>query len=701
MSRPAGLSGLIAALIVFSVGITSAQQPPVRAKQYSPGSWTDTSDLPASPLKSRIEGLPTAAKAKALGELRAFHFTELDLKSLRPDATGALFYEDAFQLPPQASEKETNSTSVAKAAGDLAVSPFPGSLIFHSRPGAPNVLFLNFSGETVTGTAWNTSVGRDPIPAVAFSTDSDFSNFSTSEQSAIKAIWERVSEDYAPFNIDVTTERPVTFGTRVAHALITRNTDANTNDNPSSTAGGVAYVNKFATSSYATYRPAWIYFNKLANNASYIAEAVSHEIGHNMGLSHDGQTGSSSDYYGGHGSGDISWGPIMGTGYGQNVSQWSKGEYYLANNTQDDLATIAAKITYRADDHGDTDATATALTMTGVTNIVSTTPESDPTNLNPSNKGVLDRNTDVDVFSFVTGNGTVRLTVNPWIMPSGTRGGNLDVLLELYDSTGTLRATNNPAAQTTAQIQMTLSAGKYYLHIRSTGVGDPMSSTPSGYTSYASIGQYFISGYIAVPTSPPAQVQLVANVNNPAWGNVSPSNATYAAGSPVQVVATASPYYRFTTWTNGIVSGANPLSFSISSNTTVKAMFTEILTTNHPTPWSWLASVGYTNNFETAITRIGTNGLPLWQSFIAGLNPNNPNDRLQLSMTHRTNGSGDVLSWNTVTGRLYTISCSGAPAGGFTNLPGAVDLAATSRSYTNTINPNSLQSFYRLSVRKP
>src|SRR5690606_27237642 len=133
---------------------------------------------------------------------------------------------------------------------------------------------------------------------------------------------------------------------------------------------------------------------------------------HNLGLSHDGKT-VESDYYGGHGSGDTSWGPLMGTGYNRNVSQWSNGEFYLANNTQDDLATIAGKISYRGDDHGNTAGTATALTLSGGTNIVSTTIENDPTNTNSSNKGIFERGTDVDVFSFITGSGSIRLNVNP------------------------------------------------------------------------------------------------------------------------------------------------------------------------------------------------------------------------------------------------------------------------------------------------
>ena len=324
-------------------------------------------------------------------------------------------------------------------------------------------------------------------------------------------IWQRVVEDYAPFDIDVTTERPANFTTRTAHALITRNTDANGDPNPYSTSGGVAYVNVFASSSFATYRPAWIYFNNLGNDESYIAEATSHEIGHNLGLSHDGRT-DGTEYYSGHGSGDTSWGPLMGTGYNRNVSQWCKGEYYLANNTEDDLAIISGKITYRPDDRGNTAGTAAPLVVSGLTNIVSTTPENDPTNTNSANKGVLERNTDVDVFTFTTGNGPMSLAVKPWIMPSGTtRGGNLDLLVELRDSSGNLLLTNNPASQTTALIQTNLTEGVYYLHVRNIGAGAPTSSAPTGYTAYGSIGQYFISGYL-VPSGfivpPLAEAQL-------------------------------------------------------------------------------------------------------------------------------------------------------------------------------------------------
>ncbi len=676
-----------------------AQQLPLQSRQFQPGMVTRSEDLPVGKLRSRIEGLPAEARLRALEELRRVHFTELDLKSLRADDDGAIFYEDDFVLPSEPPPTGGGIAPATALAVTLPVNPFPASLVFHSKPGAPNVLYLNFCGETVSNTAWNTSLDRTTIPAVAFTKDADFATFSSNDQAAIKSIWQRVAEDFAPFNVDVTTERPVTFGTRVGHVLITRSSDAKGDPNPSSNSGGVAYLNKFSAANYANYRPAWVYYNNLSANESYIAEAASHEFGHNLGLSHDGKT-DGTEYYGGHGSGDTSWAPIMGTGYNQNVSQWSKGEYKQANNTQDDLATIAGKIPYLGDDHGNSSAAATPLVLTGQTNIVSTTRETDPDNLNPANKGILERNDDVDVFAFATGTGTVRLTVNPWIMPSGTRGGNLDVLLQLYDGSGVLRATAGPTAQTYAQIQTNLPPGNYFLHVRNSGVGNPTNSSPSGYTAYASLGQYFLSGYIVTPPAS-APVQLVVSVNNTTWGTVSPTNATYPSGSSAQVVATPAPFYRFATWTNDAVGITNPLTLVLNTNAEVEAIFAEVFTTNYPTPHWWLAACGFTNNFESAVTNRGANGMALWQSYIAGLNPNNPADQLRLALNHRANGAGDVLSWNTVTGRVYSLFWTTNIGNGFTPLPGATNLSWTTGTFTNTLNSAARALHYRIQVRKP
>ena len=470
--RSVAILSLLTALMAHFLPSASAQEARGR-KEFPPGLLRRIDDLPAGRLRQQIERLPAQARERAMNWLASSHITTEDLVALQVDAEGGIFYADEFKVAPAAEEA---APPMAQAA--VPVSPFPADIIFHSKRGAPNVLYLNFAGETVTGTSWNDSVGRITIPAVAFSIDADYSTFSDAEQLAIRRIWQRVAEDYAAFDIDVTTERPPSFTTRTAHALITRSTDANGAKNPASDSGGVAYLGVFGTATYSRYRPAWIYSDNLAGEESYIAEAASHEIGHNLGLSHDGTT-DGSDYYGGHGSGETSWGPLMGTGYNRSLSQWSKGEYYRANNTQDDLATIASKLTYRPDDHGDTFAATTALAIGSGGVINSTTPENDPQNFSPANKGVIERSTDVDVFSFATGAGAVTLRVNPWIVASGrTRGGNTDLVAQLYNSSGQVLLTANVATTTGATIQTTLTEGIYYLVVRTTGVGYPTDQLP-------------------------------------------------------------------------------------------------------------------------------------------------------------------------------------------------------------------------------
>jgi hypothetical protein len=88
----------------------------------------------------------------------------------------------------------------------------------------------------------------------------------------------------------------------------------------------------------------------------------------------------------------------MGNSYYNNVTQWSKGEYSNANNTQNDLTVMQSYgLPLRVDDYGNTMATASFL-PTGSQVIVS---------------GNVERNTDLDVIGFVTGAGNISLTLTP------------------------------------------------------------------------------------------------------------------------------------------------------------------------------------------------------------------------------------------------------------------------------------------------
>jgi hypothetical protein len=169
----------------------------------------------------------------------------------------------------------------------------------------------------------------------------------------------------------------------------------------------------------------------------------------------------------------------------------------------------------------------------------------------------------------------------------------------------------------------------------------------------------------------------------------------------VELLAAPATYFRFNEWNGDATGTNNPLTIVLNTNTSVLAMFGEVLTTNHPTPHWWLADYGYTNDFETAVTAIGANGIPLWQSYIAGLDPNDAESQFRLAGQPTPDGASYVLHWNTVTGRVYTVWASTNLLDGFAPLPGALNLPWTIQSFTNDLDGASPHRFYQMEVQKP
>lgn len=390
-------------------------------------------------------------------------------RTLRLDAKARLFVQDELvaPLPEAAAALSPGEQSVL----DGTLLPVDQTFLLHSKPGARRTIYLNFKGATLTNTAWNSGT----ITAAPFDLDGVPGTFSTAELQRIQAIWQRVAEDYAPFDVNVTTQAPAAdaltrssstdqvFGTTV---LITKSTGVY-----SCSCGGVAYIGVFDdVGDY--YKPALVFYNQLgAGNEKYVAEAISHEAGHNMGLQHDGYSGGG--YYPGHGSGATGWAPIMGVGYYQQLVQWSKGQYSTANNTQDDYAVMAANgLPVRADDHGNTAATATALAGTAAGGITTF-----------KSSGVIEGPTDVDFFAFTAAAGTVTVGLSP-----AARSPNLDAQIDLRNAAGTVLATANPVDALNGSLSFNVtSAGTYYVSVRGVGKGDPLTT---GYTNYGSLGNY-------------------------------------------------------------------------------------------------------------------------------------------------------------------------------------------------------------------
>ncbi len=354
-----------------------------------------------------------------------------------------------------------------------------GEFLLHSNPGATKRIFLDLDGHTTTGTFW---LNGATIVTPAYDIDSNPSSFSATELANIRQIWERVSEDFLPFNVDVTTEDP---GIEALRKVGSSDTEwgirvvIGQNTAPAPGAGGVAYLNSF---SWNTDTPCFVFSGSLGGPKS-VAEATSHEVGHTLNLSHDGNA--TQGYYPGHGSGATGWAPIMGVGYYQNLSQWSKGEYSGANQLQDDLAIITNATNgfgYRNDDFGSTVATASNLNFSNSTTISTT--------------GIIERNTDLDYFRFnLAVGGAATINIDPAVY-----GPNLDIEAKLYNASGTLLLTDNPTNALNASFSTTLTAGTYYISIDGVGMGNPLTT---GYTDYGSLGFYSITGTVPSATTPP------------------------------------------------------------------------------------------------------------------------------------------------------------------------------------------------------
>jgi len=454
---------MLLVVLLFSMG-TRAQDRNPPARQF-PDIQLPSPARGAAALSALAPYLPqlAASYGKSVDELRDIFLRD---NTLWTDTHGRLFYGCEFGARPV-------STAGAESTGVVLEAPFPDDQTFllHSRPGATKVIYLDFNGHVTTGTPWNIldTQGLDIVSA-PFDLDGLPSSFNSAERERIQYIWQRVAEDYSPFDIDVTTQDPgiealrktdtsdTSYGVRVVisptpwYGLIHNFYPA-----------GIAYVGSFTSSSDT---PCYVFAEDLSNNEKDIADAASHEAGHTLGLHHDGVTGGDAYYYG-----QGNWAPIMGSGMYRDVTQWSKGEYSGANNKEDDLAVMQTfGISYRADDHGNSIGTATALTGTSI-----------------SASGVIETRGDVDMFSFRCGAGPVSFTVDP-----APRGPNLDIYAALYDGSGKL-VTSNDGPGLSASLTATVTAGTYYLAIDGVGTGDPVTD---GYSDYDSLGQYQITGTV-------------------------------------------------------------------------------------------------------------------------------------------------------------------------------------------------------------
>ncbi len=405
-----------------------------------------------------------------------------------------------------------------------------------SDPDATHTLYLDFDGYEYLGLI----SGRVNPYVPAFSMDDNYKALNKQELQVIEETWSWVSEDFSPFDINVTTVDPgqKAFDNNLALRVAIGGYGEWYGDDPIS---GVSLGNPF----FDDFTPnvVWTFSEEIQDRAEilnkfdgdgrdvlfqpYLANTISHEAGHAFGLAHHGEWDEAGVKTAEYTGGEELRTPIMGSNRARDRATWDVTELmkyqrdddgnilenaegkklYEFAKIQDDMEVLADTLGFRTDDHDATLDAAPDLVRSGISSV--------------SQAGVIEKISDADWFRFSTTGGNVHLSVDvledmtdlnsdgvdndeDGVTDEGDEydwgGANLDVRIEIYrinnEVTGdmTFIAAADPGDRLGAEFSGSLISGDYVLMVMSHG-------------HHGDAGQYTISGSIPrlsieIPTVP-------------------------------------------------------------------------------------------------------------------------------------------------------------------------------------------------------